>query len=91
MRMSAPAARLIVRICWVTVLILIVGTMAVFGFQIIEPMYANFGEPPGWLGWGEPGAEALLFSSVGMLGVMLVLVLFVIFAPIREDIRQQTR
>ena len=85
------AARLIVRICGATVLIIIAGAFATFGFTILEPMYAAFGEPPAALGWGKPGADALEFASVGMLGTMLVIVIYFVYAPIREDQRQQYR
>lgn len=85
------AAGLIVRIVFASVIIITLGVIAVFGFTIIEPFYTSFGDPPSSLDWGSPGSITLLFSSFGFIGLMLVLVIWLIVAPIREDRRQQIR
>lgn len=86
-----PAAQFILRTIFGTVLIIVLGTMAVFGVQIVEPMYFGFGEPPSSLGWGEPGLNALVFMSFGLIGLLLVIVLYMVFAPIQNDVRQEVR
>lgn len=85
------AARLIFRLCFATVLVIIAGTVSVFGFQILEPVYFGFGEPASSLNWGEPGKLALTYASFGMLGVFLVIILWFVYAPIKEDVRQEVR
>lgn len=85
------AASLVLRIVVATVAVLTLGTIFVFGFTVIEPFYFAFGEPPSGLGWGSPALNAITFASVGMLGMFLVLIIWVVYAPIRSDTRQQYR
>lgn len=85
------AASLILRIIVATVIVLTLGTIGVFGFTVIEPFYQAFGEPPSSLGWGSPAMNVLAFGSFGFLGLFLVLIIWLVYAPIREDKRQQFR
>lgn len=85
--MSAP--RFILRIVVFLVTLLTIGVIFVFGFQLIDPFYAAFGEPPGALGWGTPGNTTVVFAGIGMLGLMLVLIIWFVVAPVRQDRRQQ--
>jgi len=50
--MGAP--QFVLRIIVATIAVLTVGTIAVFGFNVVEPFYGAFGEPPASLGWGNP-------------------------------------
>lgn len=85
------AAALILRIVFATVIVIVIGTIGVFGFTVIEPFYAAFGEPPSSLGWGSPASTTLLFAAIAILGLLLVVVIWLVAAPIRRDQRQQFR
>lgn len=86
------AAEFMLRMVVITVLALVVGVMAVMGFStIIEPFYGAFGEPSAALGWGEPGLAALRASAASFIGIFLVLVVYLLLAPIKNDVRQQVR
>lgn len=85
-------ARLIVRIMVATVLVLAVGTTAVLGFgSVLEPLYKGFGEPAASLGWGTPGQAALEMAAVAFLGILLVIIIWFVAAPIKSDLRQEFR
>jgi len=84
------AARLILRIIMATATVIAIGAIGVLGFMTIEPFFNAFGEPTG-LGDATPAGNVMLFGSLGVLGLLLVLVLWFVYAPIREDKRQQFR
>lgn len=85
------AAGLIFRIAIATVTVISIGAIGVFGFTVIEPFYAAFGEPPSSLDWGTPASTVVAFASFSLLGLMLVLIIWLISAPVRNDRRQQIR
>lgn len=86
------AASLILRLVMFPVTLIAVGTIAVFGYVgVIEPFYGSFGNPPASLGWGDPATTIVAFAAVGAIGLLLVLVIWFVVAPIRTDQRQQFR
>lgn len=85
------AAALVLRIVVATVTVIAVGTIGVFGFTVIEPFHAAFDKPPAALGWGDPATTTLAFTATAILGLLLVLVIWFIAAPIKRDQRQQFR
>lgn len=85
------AATLILRIIVATTTLITVGTIGVFGFTVLEPFYAAFGDPPSSLQWGDPATTTIAFASFGIIGLLLVLTIWFISAPIRRDRRQQFR
>lgn len=85
------AAGLVVRIVIASITILTLGVIAVYGFTIVEPFYASFGEPPASLGWGSPASTTLMMGSFAFVGLGLVLIIWFISAPIRNDRRQGYR
>jgi len=85
------AAALILRIMFATVTLIVLGVTSVFGFIVIEPFAAAFGAPGGLPGWSGLGDNLLMFTSMGFLGLLLVLTLWFVYAPIRNDRRQQFR
>ena len=74
-----------------TVIVITIGVIGMFGFMVVEPFSAAFGDPPSSLGWGDPASTAVTFASVGFVGLFLVLVVWFISAPVRSDVRQQHR
>jgi len=87
--MSARA--LILRIIVATLAVIVVGVIGVFGFIILEPFSQSFGSPPSSLGWGSLGAHTLTFAVAGIFGLILTIVIWLVYAPIRQDRRQQYR
>lgn len=86
------AASLVLRIVVATITVIALGAIAVYGYiGIVEPMYGAFGNPPASLGWGDPATTVVAFTVVGVMGLLLVLVIWFIAAPIRQDQRQQFR
>lgn len=85
------AASLILRLIVATIIAITLGTIGVFGYQVIEPFYFAFGEPPSSLGWGSPALNVVAFASFGILGLFLVLIIWLVYAPIRQDQRQEFR
>lgn len=84
------AARLILRIIMATVTVIAVGAIGVFGWVMMGPFFEAIGEPSGF-GSVTPASNLMLFSSLGLLGLLLVLVIWFVYAPIRNDRRQQFR
>jgi len=85
------AATLTLRVMVATITVIVLGVMFVFGFTVMEPFYQSLGEPPAALDWGTPGSTTLTFAATGMIGLLLVLIIWFVAAPIREDRRQQFR
>ena len=85
------AAELIFMIIFAPVLFLVVGTVGVFAFNIMEPYAMAMPSPPASLGWGTPGLDALGFAASSFIGVFVVLILYMLFSPIQEDRRQEVR
>lgn len=85
------AASLILRIMVATILVITVGTIGVFGFTVLEPFFTAFGEPPAALNWGSLGLTTVTFASAGFIGLFVVIILWLVYSPIREDRRQQFR
>jgi len=85
------AASLVLRIIVFLVSMIAIGAIFVLGFTVIEPFHAAFGEPPDGLGWADSAGTTLTFASFGMIGLLLVLIIWFVSAPVREDRRQQFR
>lgn len=85
------AAALILRIIVAGIAVITIGTIGVFGFTVIEPFHAAFGEPPSSLDWGSPASTTLTFTAAGIFGLFLALVIWFVYAPIKQDQRQQYR
>lgn len=81
----------VIRIIVATITVIAVGAIGVLGFMVIEPFFLAFGEPPAALNWGTPASTTVMFASFGLLGLLLVLMIWVVYSPIRQDQRQQYR
>jgi len=68
--------------------ILVVGTIGVFGLQVVEPI-SEVLTIPSSLGWSTP--NFLAWMVVGILALLLVVTIWFVMKPIRSDSRQQFR
>lgn len=85
------AAGLVLRIVVASVTVIAVGAIGVFGFVVIEPFFAAFSDAGSAVGWDSPASTVVAFASFGIIGLLLVLIIWLISAPIRNDRRQQIR
>lgn len=85
------AVRLVLRIILATAIVIAVGATGLLGFMVLEPIANTLSGPPSGLGWGDLTGNVLMFGSLGVLGLLLVLILWFVYAPIRQDRRQQFR
>jgi len=82
------AARLILRMVVLSVGIIMVGLILVFGFTLIEPFSQTFSAPAS-LGWDSPGSTVVMWSAIAGIAFLGFIVVYLITAPIRNDRRQQ--
>jgi len=88
--MGAPSYLL--RVLVVTPVIVAVGVVFAFGFtSVLEPFANSFGGIGPQHGWGNLAIDTLGYGAFGGLFLMLVIILWFIFSPIREDVRQELR
>jgi hypothetical protein len=86
------AAALVLRIIVSVVLLVVLGTAAAVSFTgALEPLAAAVGDPGASLGWGSPATDALTYGGSALVSILLVLILWTVFAPIKNDVRQQFR
>jgi uncharacterized BrkB/YihY/UPF0761 family membrane protein len=77
-------------ILFVLVMVVITGVFV----QVSGPVLENVvdGQLMTDLGWGVPGDTVLLFAALALIAMMLIIFIWWITKPVREDVRQeQTR
>lgn len=81
----------VVRLIAATLGITVVIVVAFFGVQVIDPVYNNlgFGDLPA--GWGAPQETTYLFFTLAIIGLLAVIMIWWLVAPVRDDIRQETQ
>jgi hypothetical protein len=91
--MTMAAAQTVLRIIVYVVTVIVVGTTLVIGFLfVVEPFHqAGVGQTPAALGWGNIPSSMLGWTAAAGLSLLVVLVVWVVAAPIRSDKRQQFR
>lgn len=80
-----------------TVLRLIGGTLAIvciiviafFGVKVIDPVFNNltFNDMPAV--WGSPQNVVYLFMTLAAIGLIAVVAIWWLVAPVRDDVRQE--
>jgi len=81
---------LMLRIMFGVMGLLVVGTVAVFGLQFIEPIGGVLSTPAS-LGWANPLDVVIRMFALGAVGLLLVIIIWLVAAPIRNDRRQTFR
>lgn len=81
-----------------TVIRVVAGTLALFviafvtgvGFMLLDPIYANVIDPDLMesLGWGSPQNVVMLFAALAFIGLSMVVIIWWIASPARQDVRQ---
>lgn len=73
-----------------TVLFVALGISIRFAWVLVlEPMWFAFGAEPARAGWGEPAATALTTTASGAMVLLAVLIVWIVYSPIQDDVRQQ--
>jgi hypothetical protein len=87
------AGQTILRLIVYVVTVIAAGMTLVMGFLfVVEPFaQAGVGDTPAALGWGDLSGSLLSWMVAGGLSLLLVLVIWVVAAPVRRDKRQQFR
>jgi uncharacterized membrane protein (UPF0182 family) len=67
-----------------TVIIFVTGV----GVTLYEPINKNIGAPSP-AGWAD--VNWLFFMSLGLIGLTIAIIIWLIVAPIRQDVRQEVR
>lgn len=57
------------------------------GFQLLDPLHASMNPNVAPLGWND-GTLALRFVGLGLIGLTLTIIVWMVFEPVREDVRQ---
>lgn len=78
----------ILRIIGATLSLFVIIFVSAVGITLIEPIASALGVAPAGLGWPDVGFT--FFMSLGLIGLGIVVIIWLIFAPIRNDIRQDT-
>lgn len=60
--------------------------VSVVGVTLYEPINQSLGSTPASLGW--PDVNFIFFMALGLIGLVIVVIIWLIFAPIRNDVRQ---
>lgn len=88
--MGAP--ELMIRTMVATISVIAVGAVGVIGYLgVVSPFRTSLPGPPSSLGWGDPGGVVGLFTMLAMLGLLLLIIVWYVSAPIRDDKRQERR
>lgn len=77
--------RVIAAILTLLVLIFVTGV----GLALYEPIARSLGDTPASLGWSDP--NFLFFMALGLVGLTITVIIWLIVAPVRNDVRQETR
>lgn len=80
-------ANTIIRIVVFPIVLLIIMFVTAVGIRLYEPIRQALGQPPAGLGW--PTVNFLFFMTLGLIGLFLVLLFWLLYAPIRNDVRQE--
>lgn len=71
--------------------ILVIIVVGFFGVKVIDPIFANltFGDMPSQ--WGAPEEVVYLFVTLAFIGLIGVVIIWWLVAPVRDDTRQDIR
>lgn len=79
--------KLILSVLFVLILVAVTGVFA----MLVEPILNGVIDTSlmSDLGWGSPFDVAVLFAALALIGLGLVMLIWWIVSPIRDDVRQE--
>lgn len=83
-----PGANSILRIIGAVLALIVVIVVTGVGYALMDPISQQTGHHP-QLGWSNP--NILMFAGLGLIGLTIVIIYWMIFGPIRNDVRQDVR
>lgn len=86
------AASRIIQLIMITLSLLVIIFVAGIYFALTDPIYNNVIDPAQMtrLGWGTPQDTTMLFAGLAFAGLVLVLIIWWIVSPVKNDVRQNT-
>ena len=80
----------VLRLVFGTMSIITVAFVAAVGYTVMDPIFAQRNtELMTGLGWGTPHETVMLFAGLAFIGISMVVILWWLVAPVRQDVRQQ--
>lgn len=70
------------------VAVIIIGAV---GWQVIDPLYNNLGLGDLPSQWGAPQETVMFMAGLASIGLLIVIAVWWIVSPIRDDVRQDVR
>lgn len=83
----------ILRLIGGTIFLVALLFIVAVGFTLADPIYNQVIDSTlmSDLGWGDPAMVAMLFMGLSLIGMGIVVIIWWIVSPIRDDVRQDTR
>lgn len=83
----------IIKLIGATVFLVVLLFVVAVGFTLADPIYNQVLDATllSDLGWGNPGMVVMLFMGLSLIGLGIVVILWFIVSPIRDDVRQDQR
>jgi len=78
----------ILRIIGATLALVVIAFTTAVGYTLMDPISTQLGAPS-VAGWTD--VNFLYFASLGFIGLTLVVIVWLIVAPVRNDVRQDVR
>lgn len=79
----------ILRIIGATLSLAVITFVTWVGVKLYEPISDSIGSPPAALNW--PEVSFIFFMSLGLIGLTLSVIIWLIVAPVRNDVRQDVQ
>lgn len=81
----------VLRLIGATLALIIIAWVASVGFALFDAIYNDVIDPQKMkdLGWGAPQDTVMLFAALAFAGLTIVIVIWYLVAPVRDDVRQE--
>lgn len=83
----------IIKLIGATVFLVVLLFVVGVGYTLADPIYNQVLDATllSDLGWGNPGMVVMLFMGLSLIGLGIVVIIWFIVSPIRDDVRQDQR
>lgn len=79
----------VIRVIAAPIVVFIIIVVSWIGVKLYEPISQQLGTPAPSLGW--PTVNIMFFMALGLIGLVMTVVIWLVVAPIKRDVRQETR